>query len=65
MGNGDGNMAGNAEGYCSDSLASSDHLKVSIGVPVYFFFKLNTDKLVDKSQLVNLEDIAKMAKQEI
>lgn len=47
-----------------DSLSSSDHLKVSIGVPVYFFFKLNTDKLVDKSQLVNLEDIAKMAKQE-
>ena len=46
-----------------DSLSSSDHLKVSIGVPVYFFFKLNTDKLVDKSQLVNLDDIAKMAKQ--
>ena len=46
------------------SLSSSDHLKVSIGVPVYFFFKLNTDKLVDKSQLVNLDDIAKMAKQE-
>lgn len=47
-----------------DSLLSSDHLKVSIGVPVYFFFKLNSDKLVDKSQLVNLDDIAKMAKQE-
>ena len=47
-----------------DSLSSSDRLKVSIGVPVYFFFKLNTDKLVDKSQLVNLDDIAKMAKQE-
>lgn len=46
-----------------DSLSSSDHLKVSIGVPVYFFFKLNSDKLVDKSQLVNLDDIAKMAKQ--
>lgn len=45
-----------------DSLSSSDHLKVSLGVPVYFFFKLNTDKLVDKSQLVNLDDIAKMAK---
>lgn len=46
-----------------DSLSSSDRLKVSIGVPVYFFFKLNSDKLVDKSQLVNLDDIAKMAKQ--
>ena len=38
MGNGDGNMAGHADGYCSDSLSSSDHLKVSLGVPVYFFF---------------------------
>lgn len=47
-----------------DSLSSSDRLKVSIGVPMYFFFKLNSDKLVDKSQLVNLDDIAKMAKQE-
>lgn len=62
MSNDDGNMAGNADGYRSDSLSSSDHLKVSIGVPVYFFFKLNSDKLVDKSQLVNLDDIAKMAK---
>ncbi len=42
MGTGDGNMAGNADGYCSDSLSSSDHLKVSIGVPVYFFFKLTS-----------------------
>ena len=64
MGSGDGNMAGHADGYHPDSLSSSDHLKVSLGVPVYFFFKLNTDKLVDKSQLVNLDDIAKMAKQE-
>ena len=47
-----------------DSLSSSDRLKVSIGVPVYFFFKLNSDKLVDKSLLVNLDDIAKMVKQE-
>ena len=62
MSNDDGNMAGNADGYRPDSLSSSDHLKVSIGVPVYFFFKLNSDKLVDKSQLVNLDDIAKMAK---
>ena len=31
MGSGDGNMAGNADGYRSDSLSSSDHLKVSIG----------------------------------
>ncbi len=58
MGSGDGNMAGNADGYRPDSLSSSDHLKVSIGVPVYFFFKLNTDKLVDKSQLVNLDDMS-------
>ena len=57
-----GDMANNANGYCSDSLAYSNHLKVGVGVPVYFFFKLNSDKLVDESQLVNLDDIAKIAK---
>lgn len=41
----------------SDSL--SQNTKVTIGVPIYFYFKLNTAKLVDKSQLVNLDEIAK------
>ena len=59
-----GNALGNINGNRSDSLTHSDHLKVCVGVPVYFFFKLNSDKLVDESQLVNLDDIAKIAKEE-
>lgn len=45
-----------------DSL--SQNSKVAIGVPIYFYFKLNTTKLVDKSQLVNLDEIAKIAKEQ-
>jgi putative outer membrane protein len=45
-----------------DSL--SQNTKVTIGVPVYFYFKLNTAKLVDKSQLANLDEIAKIAKEQ-
>lgn len=59
-----GNALGNINGNRPDSLTHSDHLKVCVGVPVYFFFKLNSDKLVDESQLVNLDDIAKIAKEE-
>ena len=43
----------------SDSLSQTS--KVTIGVPIYFYFKLNSAKLVDKSQLVNLNEIAKIA----
>ena len=43
----------------SDSLSQTS--KVTVGVPIYFYFKLNTAKLVDKSQLVNLDEIAKIA----
>ena len=43
----------------SDSLSQTS--KVTIGVPIYFYFKLNSAKLVDKSQLVNLDEIAKIA----
>ena len=46
----------------SDSL--SQNTNVAIGVPIYFYFKLNTAKLVDKSQLVNLDEIAKIAKEQ-
>lgn len=37
--------------------------EVSIGVPVYFFFSLARTSLTDKSQLVNLDAIAELAKQ--
>lgn len=46
----------------SDSL--SQKTKVTIGVPIYFYFKLNTAKLVAKTQLVNLDEIAKIAKEQ-
>lgn len=33
-----------------------------IGPPIHFFFLLNTDKLTDESQLVNLDGIARIAR---
>ena len=33
-------------------------------MPVYFFFKLNSDSLVDNSQLINLDEIALVAKEQ-
>ena len=36
---------------------------IGVGVPVYFYFKLNSAKLVDKSQLANLDEIVKIAKE--
>lgn len=47
----------------NDSIVSS--LLVDgryIGPPVYFFFVLNTDRLTDNSQLVNLDGIARIAR---
>ena len=35
--------------------------KVGIGAPVYFFFTLATDKLTDESQLINLDELARIA----
>ena len=45
-----------------DSIVNSGNLKITVGVPVYFFFQLNSDRLVDESQIVNLDDIAKISK---
>lgn len=45
-----------------DSIVISGHSKITVGVPVYFFFQLNSDRLVDESQIVNLDDIAKISK---
>ena len=51
-----------------DAIYSNDTLsffrgKTDVGVPVYFFFKLNSDSLVDNSQLINLDEIALVVKQ--
>ena len=37
--------------------------KKCIGSPIFFFFDLGTTNLTDKSQLVNLDEIARVAKQ--
>lgn len=47
----------------SDDSASDDSLQLAVGVPIYFYFKLNTAQLVTKSQLANLTEIAKYAKE--
>ena len=49
-------------GGTQDSLSQTSHM--TIGVPIYFYFKLNSSKLVDKSQLSNLDEIAKIAKEQ-
>ena len=54
---------GDGSSQSNDSLVSS--LLVDgryIGPPIYFFFVLNTDRLTDHSQLVNLDGIARIAK---
>ena len=50
----------------SDAQYSGDSTenKIAVGVPVYFYFKLNTNHLVDESQMSNLDEIAKIAKAE-
>ena len=47
----------------SDDSATSDSLQLSVGVPIYFYFKLNTAQLITKSQLANLAIIAKYAQE--
>ena len=44
-----------------DSIASKN---IFPNVPIYFFFELGTDKLTDKSQLVNLDEIAQVVKEQ-
>lgn len=46
----------------NDSIVSSLLMDGKhIGPPIYFFFVLNTDRLTDHSQLVNLDGIARIA----
>ncbi len=48
----------------SKTLDGTDTTNViGVGVPLYIYFKLNSAKLVDKSQLVNLDEIVKIAKE--
>ena len=34
----------------------------ALGAPIYFFFELGTDNLIEESQLVNIDEIARVAK---
>ena len=45
----------------SDYLASIMENGECLGAPIYFFFNLGTAELVDKSQTVNLNEIARIA----
>lgn len=49
------------EANADSSLESNPKESITIGVPVFFYFKLNSNHLVDESQLSNLDEIAKLA----
>ena len=54
---------GNDTGENEDNYLSLIHSgKACIGAPIYFFFELGTDRLLNKSQLVNLDEVARIAK---
>lgn len=42
----DNRLGNGSEGLGADSLSCSDRQYIGVGVPVYFFFQLNSDKLV-------------------
>lgn len=60
----------NGEPTDSDAVLNNDNYlaliqsgKKCIGSPIFFFFELGTTNLTDKSQLVNLDEIARVVKQ--
>ena len=60
-----GNEVSNSDSAVSDSdyLALIASGKQCIGSPILFFFKIGTTNLTDPSQLVNLDEIARVASQ--
>ncbi|NDV80744.1 OmpA family protein [Bacteroides sp. 51] len=47
------------QGYLSELSKGKNY----IGAPIFFFFELGTNQLTDASQLINLDEIARIAKQ--
>ena len=47
-----------------DSIADNNQTIIAVGVPIHFYFKINTANLVDKTQLSNLKEIANIAKEQ-
>lgn len=56
---GNGHIFG--EGSWADYLSAISDGKECIGAPIYFFFRLGTSNLTDQSQLINLDEIARLA----
>ncbi|ERI88764.1 hypothetical protein HMPREF1981_00326 [Bacteroides pyogenes F0041] len=54
----DDDSSGSLHGYPDDAVNGN----IALGVPIYFFFELGTDNLVEESQLVNIDEIARVAK---
>ena len=52
-----------AGGKAMEYLSKAGKGEICIGVPVYFFFSFASANLTDKSQLINLDAIAELAKQ--
>jgi outer membrane protein OmpA-like peptidoglycan-associated protein len=46
----------------NEYLLTMSNNRECIGSPIYFFFKIDTDVLIDRSQLINLDEIAQIAK---
>lgn len=59
--NGDGSVHIFGDGSWADYLRAMTDGKECIGVPIYFFFRLGTSNLTDQSQLINLDEIARLA----
>lgn len=55
------NSGTNASTDCSNYLSLMQEGKECIGSPILFFFELGTTNLTDKSQLVNLDELARVA----
>lgn len=51
-----------ANGLAHDYLSGISNGRSCIGAPIYFFFQLGTDHLTDTSQLINLDEIARVAR---
>ena len=55
-------QSGHGELFAADSTSLMYAGGECIGAPVYFFFSLNTARLTDASQMLNLDELARVAK---
>ncbi len=56
-------MTENIGSTCAEYLSLTFSCNECIGSPVYFFFTLGTNRLTDASRLVNIDELARVAKQ--